>query len=212
MTIQGWQTVVRLSFQKCNFPIKAEDKLQRDIFVIGLNDTYKHFRSEAYITNHEVYQVQSNPKGIFVDLDVCSHHTTWRSHRIEFQVDSGCSCNTMHTTDLEKLSDVDVMPSPTRLFDYSKATIPTKGQAKLNCSHWGSLYEVVVQIITSQQYHPPLLGLANSMRMGVLKYDADKVNQVEASQVEYTTAPASPPGELTLQLLSNMLTHIYVRA
>lgn len=118
----------------------------------------------------------------------------------------------MHTTDLEKLSDVDVMPSPTRLFDYSKATIPTKGQAKLHCSHWGSLYEVVVQIITSQQYHPPLLGLANSMRMGVLKYDADKVNQVEASQVEYTTAPASPPGELTLQLLSNMLTHIYVRA
>ena len=39
MSIQDWQTAVRLSFQKCNFPIKAEDRLQRDIFVIGLNDT-----------------------------------------------------------------------------------------------------------------------------------------------------------------------------
>ena len=39
MSIQDWQTAVRLSFQKCNFPIKAEDRLRRDIFVIGLNDT-----------------------------------------------------------------------------------------------------------------------------------------------------------------------------
>ena len=68
--------------------------------------------SEAYITNHEINQVQSNPKGIFVDLHVCSHHTTRRSHCIEFQVDSGCLCNTMHITGLEKLSDVNVMPSP----------------------------------------------------------------------------------------------------
>ena len=75
----------------------------------------------------------------------------------------------MHITDLEKLSDADVMPSPTRLFDYSKATIPTKGQAKLNCSCRGSSYEVVVQIITSQQYYPPLLGLADSTRMCILK-------------------------------------------
>lgn len=42
MSIQDWQTAVRLSF-----PIKAEDRLQRDIFVIGLNDTYKHFRSDV---------------------------------------------------------------------------------------------------------------------------------------------------------------------
>lgn len=52
--------------------------------------------SEAYINNHKMHQVQSKPKGIFVDLGVSSHYTPGRSHRIEFQVDSGCSCNTMH--------------------------------------------------------------------------------------------------------------------
>ena len=93
------------------------------------------------------------------------------------------------------------MPSPTRLFDYSKATIPTKGQAKLNCSRRGCSYEVVVQIITSQQYYPPLLGLADSTRMGILKYNADKVNQIEASQVEYTPSPPPNPGELTLEYI-----------
>ena len=40
--------------------------------------------SEAYITNHEIHQVQSNPKGIFVDLDVSSHHTPRRPHRSRF--------------------------------------------------------------------------------------------------------------------------------
>ena len=64
-----------------------------------------------------------------------------------------------------------------------------------NFSRRGSSYEVVVQIITSQQYYPPLLGLAGSTRMGILKYDADKVNQIEASQVEYTPAPPPSPGE-----------------
>ncbi|CAH3027304.1 unnamed protein product, partial [Porites evermanni] len=131
-------------------------------------------------------------KGIFVDLDVCSHHTTWRSHCIEFQVDSGCLCNTMHITDLGKLSDVKVMPSPTRLFHYSKATIPTKGQAKLNCSHQGSSYELVVQIITSQQYYPPLLGLADSTCMCTLKNDADKVNQPIQAISHRFSAPKLP--------------------
>ena len=165
--------------------------------------------SEAYITNHEIHQVQSNPKGIFVDLHVCSHHTTRRSHCIEFEVDSGCLCNTMHITGLEKLSDVNVMPSPPRLLDYSKATIPTKGHAKLNCSHRGSSYELVVQIITSQQYYPPLLGLADSTRMCTLKNDADKVNQVEASQVEYTPAPSPPHGELTLEYIKHVYPQLY---
>ena len=47
MSIQDWQTAVRFSFQKCNFPVDAEDRRQRDIFVIGLNDTFKRFRSDV---------------------------------------------------------------------------------------------------------------------------------------------------------------------
>ena len=49
MSIQDWQTAVRPSFQKCNFPIEAEARLQCDVFVIGLNDTYKHFRSDVIL-------------------------------------------------------------------------------------------------------------------------------------------------------------------
>ena len=44
-TIQQWHTSVRLEYQKCNFPSAVDDRLQRDIFLIGLNDTFKSFRS-----------------------------------------------------------------------------------------------------------------------------------------------------------------------
>lgn len=46
MTIQQWHTLVKLEYQNCNFPSAVDDRLQRDIFVIGLNDTVKPFRSD----------------------------------------------------------------------------------------------------------------------------------------------------------------------
>ena len=46
MSIQDWHTLVRLEYQKCNFPAAVDDRLQRDIFVIGLNETFKSFRSD----------------------------------------------------------------------------------------------------------------------------------------------------------------------
>ena len=47
MSIQDWHTTIRLNDQKCDFPAAVDDRLQRDIFVIGLNDTYKRFRSDV---------------------------------------------------------------------------------------------------------------------------------------------------------------------
>ena len=45
MSIQAWHTLVRVEYKKCNFPSVADDRLQRDIFVIGLNDSFRRFRS-----------------------------------------------------------------------------------------------------------------------------------------------------------------------
>ena len=45
MSIQAWHTLVRVEYKKCNFPSIADDRLQRDIFVIGLNDSFRRFRS-----------------------------------------------------------------------------------------------------------------------------------------------------------------------
>ena len=47
ISIQDWQTPVILSFQKCNFLVDAADRLQRDIFVVRLNDTFKRHRSDV---------------------------------------------------------------------------------------------------------------------------------------------------------------------
>ena len=52
MSIQDWHTMIRLNYQKCDFPAAVEDKLQRDIFVIRLNDTYKCFRSDVISHDH----------------------------------------------------------------------------------------------------------------------------------------------------------------
>ena len=51
MSIQAWHTLVRLEYQKCNFPPEVDDRLQRDIFVIGLNDSFRRFHSD--IISHE---------------------------------------------------------------------------------------------------------------------------------------------------------------
>ena len=244
MSIQEWHTLVRLEYQKCNFPSAVDDRLQRDIFVIGLNDTFKRFRGDvisrdnfvkltfaevitkardfedglktesaitqnqleetahkvvpkpsqprtaplhrtpasrpqgstaclwcggkphtsrrecpasnatchrcekrghwqkvckassanmvsdddadtnhnlytAYVATHEVHHVQSPTKGHFVDLELSSSIKSSAKH-FNFQVDTGCSCNTMHITDLHKLSEAKITPSTVRLLDYSK--------------------------------------------------------------------------------------------
>ena len=46
MYIQAWHTLVRVEYKKCNFPSVADDRLQRDIFLIGLNDSFRRFRSD----------------------------------------------------------------------------------------------------------------------------------------------------------------------
>ena len=56
------------------------------------------------VITQEVLHVNSTPKGIFVDLDLGSTPSSSSSpHRLYFQVDTGCSCNTIHTSDLEQL-------------------------------------------------------------------------------------------------------------
>ena len=273
MSVQAWHTLLRLEYQKCNFPAAADDRLQRDIFVIGLNDSFRCFRSDiishedlmsltfaqviskardfeasiqtdsaitqqhleeaankvtpsgnkskwpprpprrspppvsrsthsktcvwcghashatrrdcpasndtchgcgkrghwqqvcrasaakvvfdvdqnphsdpqsAYFITNDACQVSSAPKGIFVDLDVSpSASTPASAKRLRFQVDSDCSCNTIHVTDLNKLAPVQVDPSPVRLLDYSKTVIPTTGQATLQCNK-SSLHNITL--------------------------------------------------------------------
>ena len=47
MTIQAWYTLARLEYQKCQFPAAVNDRLQRNIFLIGLNDIFKRFRVDV---------------------------------------------------------------------------------------------------------------------------------------------------------------------
>ena len=336
MTIQAWHTRVRLEYQKCYFPAAVDDRLQRDIFVIGLNDTFKRFRGDiiarenisaltfaqviskardfedglktesaiaqhhleeavhkvtpsatksprfrhplqrqgspapltgkdssttcpwcartphsnrrdcpatnatchscgkrghwrqacrassvkavsdgdpdtdvapqvAYVITHDVCQVQSTPKGIFVDLELSASAESSSSSHFKFQVDSGCSCNTIHINDLKQLHQVQVGPSTVRLHDYSKAVIPTSGQATLRCVRRGESYDVVVQVITAQRYYAPLLGLTDSTRMGILTYDVDTVHHLEAAP----TLALPPIGKLTFDAIKHTHPHLF---
>lgn len=85
------------------------------------------------------------------------------------------------------MSPVQVEPSSVRLLDYSKSIIPTGGQTTLHCTRQGKTYDVLVQVITAQSYYAPLLGLADSTRMGILNYDVDTINQLHV-----TSTPSSP--------------------
>ena len=66
-------------------------------------------------------------------------------------------------------------------------------------------YDIAAQVITSQQYYAPLLGLADSTRMGILTYDVDTANTL-------LTAPVlspPPPGELTFDYIKSAYANLF---
>ena len=162
--------------------------------------------STAHVTTtHDVVQVQSASTGIFVDLDLSPSISSASAHCVRFQVDSGCSCNTTHVTDLKKMAPVKVTPFSFRLLDYSKTIIPTGGQATLHCTHRGNPYDMVVQVITAENYYALLLGLADSTRMDILNNDIDTVNQLQAS----STVSLPPLGELEFESIKSKYSHLF---
>lgn len=102
-----------------------------------------------YIVTHEVYQVQSATKGLYVDLDMSP--TSSSSRHIRFQVDPGCSCNKIHLNDLKQLPNVQITPSMVRLLDYSKSIIPIREQVTMHCTRRGIPYDIVAQVNTAKQ-------------------------------------------------------------
>ena len=151
----------------------------------------------TYFITHDVCQVLFSLNGLFVNLDLSTPAAKPSfSKRLRFQVDSGCSSNTIHVTDLNNLSPVQVNPSPVRVLDNSKTVISTRGQATLQCTRCGKAYNIVVQIITAQRYYPPLLGLADSTQMGIIIYNVNTANQLEDLQ-----AAPPPVGELLLNCI-----------
>ena len=161
----NWQQVCRSSF--------SANSVSESLEAQPINS-----QSSCVITQ-EVLHVNSTPKGIFVDLDLGSTPSSSSSpHRLCFQVDTGCSCNTIHTSDLEQLPQAKIELSTVHLLDYSKNVTPTQGQNSLHCTHHGKSYDIVAQGITAQTYYAPLLGLSDSTPMGILNYEVDTIQQL----------------------------------
>ena len=60
-------------------------------------------------------------------------------------------------------------------------------------------------MITAQRYYPPLLGLGDSTRMGILNFDVGPVHQLEA-----IPTPVLPPlGELTVTAIKNVYPNLF---
>ena len=100
---------------------------------------------------------------------------------LRFQVDFGCSCNTIHSIDLQQLLQATIEPFAVHPLDYSKTIIPTQGWTSLHCTHRGKSYELVALVIAAQKYYAPLLGLPDSLPMGILNYDVDTVQQLQTT-------------------------------
>ena len=92
MTIQQWHTLVKLEYQKCNFPSAVDDRLQRDIFVIGLNDTVKPFRNDLIsrenLTTLTFAQVISKARDFEASLNTESAITRQQLEESVHQVDT----------------------------------------------------------------------------------------------------------------------------
>ena len=64
---------------------------------------------------------------------------------------------------------------------------------------------MVVQVITTENYYAPLLGLADSTRLGILNYDIDAVNQFQS----FSTATLPPFGELKFESIKRNYSHLF---
>ena len=90
MSIQDWHTLVRLEYQKCNFPAAVDDRLQRDIFVTGLNETFKSFRSDiiargnlATLTFSQVIsKARDFEAGLKTESAITKHHLEEAAHKV----------------------------------------------------------------------------------------------------------------------------------
>lgn len=90
ISIQDGQTAVILSFQKCNFPVDAADRLQRDIFVVRLNDTFKRHRSD--VISRETFATFTFAQVITETRDFENGLKTASSKEILFLQYYGCYC------------------------------------------------------------------------------------------------------------------------
>lgn len=139
-------------------------------------------RTHSFLSQfHQVRHMNPAPKEIFVELDLSPNPSRSNHHMLRFQVDFGCSCNTIHSIDPQQLLQATIEPFAAHHLDYSKTIIPTQAWTSLNCTHRGKSYELVALIIAAQKYYAPLLGLPGSIRMGILNYDVDTVQQLQTT-------------------------------
>ena len=88
MTIQDWHTTLRLEYAKCNFPSQAADRLQRDIFINDLNESFKAFRSdvisrENFVTltfAQVVTKARDFEAGLKTESAITKHQISTQSH------------------------------------------------------------------------------------------------------------------------------------
>lgn len=177
---------------KLNFPVGAADRLQRDIFVIGLNDTQK--RIESDVISRETFATltfaQVIAKTRYFEDGLKTESTK------EILTVFAILCTLLSWKSYLLLRYLHHKPPLLLQSNYSHQR---SSQAYLFCH--GSSYEVIIQIITFQQYYPSLLNLADSTRMGILKKcDADKIKKIEASQVDNMPVQL-PLCELTLEYI-----------
>ena len=77
----------------------------------------------ACLVIHEVLHVNSAPKEIFVELGLSPTPSRSNHRMLRFQVDPGCSCNTIHSIDAQQLLQATIESSAVHPLDYSKTII-----------------------------------------------------------------------------------------
>ena len=207
MSIQAWHTLVRLEYQKCNFPTQVDDRLQRDIFIIVLNETFEKFRSD-FISRENLStltfsQVISKARdlegGINMEFAIINHQLEEMVHKIASYVNETSHRSNQH----QPHAQPGLLPPSTCQW-CGKAT-HSAGQdcpaANAICgkSYSGSSHH-------SADYYVPLLGLYwDSTRMRILNYEVDTTQQLEA-----TSGPTLPPlVELTLNSVGLVYPHLF---
>ena len=116
----------------------------------------------------------NSPKKLFTSLSLSIRGNKFQ--RIPFQVDSAATCNTLPYDMYLKLGKAsELKPTKSTLFTYCGSPIKPLGTVTLVCETPVKFECISFEVIDSKNLKPALLGVTDSLKLGLLSYDKTRV-------------------------------------
>ena len=126
---------------------------------------------------------KKSPNKLFTSLSLSKEGNEFK--KVPFQVDTAATCNTMPFDMYKKFGGVsDLKPTKSTLFSYCGHSIKPLGIATLLCEAPTKFESITFQVVDNKdiQGKPALLGVSDSVKLGLIKYGKVRVHMSSSNE------------------------------